>query len=83
MSFKNIKSEQKNNVGLITLDRPAHYNALCQELADELTIALDDFESNPDIGAIVITGNEKAFSAGADLTEIKDHDFEAIYREGA
>ena len=81
MNFKNIKTEQKNNVGLITLDRPAHYNALCQELADELTIALDDFESNPDIGAIVITGNEKAFSAGADLTEIKNKDFEAIYRE--
>ena len=81
MSYKNIIAEQKNNVGLITLDRPAHYNALCQELAEELTKALDDFESNPDIGAIVITGNNKVFSAGADLTQIKDKDFETIYRE--
>ncbi len=81
MSFENIISEQQGNVGLIKLDRPSHYNALCQALADELSTALDAFESNPEIGAIVITGTEKVFSAGADLVEIKEHNFESIYRE--
>ena len=79
MNFKNIISEKKNNVGLITLNRPAQYNALCKALSDELTIALDDFEADSDIGAIVITGSKKVFCAGADLVEIKNKNFEEVF----
>ena len=81
MNFENIISQKKNNVGLITLNRPAQYNALCKALSDELTIALDAFEADSDIGAIVITGSKKAFCAGADLKEIKDKKFNDVFTE--
>lgn len=81
MSFKNILVEQRGVVGLITLNRPAHYNALCMALIRELSTALDDFEANDDIGAIVITGNDKAFAAGADITEMKDKDYMDVFGE--
>lgn len=81
MTFENITSEKKNNVGLITLNRPSYYNALCKALTDELTIALDDFEADDDIGAIVITGSKKVFCAGADLSEIRNKSFNDVYTE--
>ncbi|WP_227816352.1 enoyl-CoA hydratase [Nitrogeniibacter aestuarii] len=67
MSFENILVETRDRVGLITLNRPKALNALNDALVDEMGIALDQFEADENIGAIVITGSEKAFAAGADI----------------
>jgi len=67
MSFHNILVETRGRVGLITLNRPKAMNALNDQVVDELWEALDGFEADEGIGAIVITGSEKAFAAGADI----------------
>ena len=67
-------------VGMITFNRPQQLNALCDTLVEELRQALDDFEASDAIGAIVITGSEKAFAAGADITAIKDFSYMDAYR---
>jgi len=67
VSYENILVETRGRVGLITLNRPKALNALNDVLVDEVGAALDAFESNDNIGAIVITGSEKAFAAGADI----------------
>ncbi|XP_066250077.1 enoyl-CoA hydratase, mitochondrial [Euwallacea similis] len=65
----------KNNVGLITLNRPKALNALCNGLMLEVSKALDSLEANRQIGAIIITGSEKAFAAGADIKEMQNNTF--------
>jgi len=67
MTFENILVDTRGRVGLITLNRPKALNALNDALVDEMGRALDAFESDDSIGAIVITGSEKAFAAGADI----------------
>jgi enoyl-CoA hydratase len=79
MNFENLIVEKRARVGLITLNRPKALNALCAALIGELRDALDLFESDPDIGAIVVTGSEKAFAAGADIKEMKDRTFQDVY----
>lgn len=64
-NFEMIKAEkkgEKQNVGFIQLNRPKALNALCDQLMSELQDALDDFETDKTVGAIVITGSEKAFA---------------------
>ena len=70
-----IAVEQKGRVGLITLNRPKQLNALNPQLMQELGVALQAFDANEGIGAIVITGNEKAFAAGADIGVMKDYSY--------
>jgi len=71
--FQDILVEQPvERVGLIRLNRPQALNALRARLMEELVGALQTFDRDPAIGAIVITGNDKAFSAGADITEMAD-----------
>jgi enoyl-CoA hydratase len=79
MSFNTILLEKRERVGLITLNRPKVLNALCAELVAELERALNDLEADSNIGAIVVTGSEKAFAAGADIKEIKDRDFVDVF----
>jgi enoyl-CoA hydratase/carnithine racemase len=62
-----ILVEVRGSTGLITLNRPKQLNSLCSPLMDELVHALRNFDSDKNVGAIVITGNEKAF-AGKFLT---------------
>ncbi|GAN82121.1 enoyl-CoA hydratase [Acidocella aminolytica 101 = DSM 11237] len=62
----------EGRVGLITLNRPAQMNALNNALMDQLGSALLAFDNDPDVGAIIVTGNEKAFAAGADISEMAD-----------
>jgi len=81
MAQKHIKVETRDAVGLITMDRPKALNALCAELVQELGQALDDFEANDEIGAIVLTGSEKAFAAGADIKEMADKTYMDAYLE--
>src|SRR5262249_18128030 len=79
MSFNTILLEKRDRVGLITLNRPKALNALCAELVAELEQALNELESDPGIGAIVVTGSEKAFAAGADIKEMKDRSFIDVF----
>lgn len=79
MGYEHIIAEKKDSVGLITLNRPKALNALCAALIAELGRALDDMEADDAIGAVVITGSEKAFAAGADIKEMASKDFMDVY----
>lgn len=68
--YKYILSEVKENVGLVTLHRPKALNALCDDLMNELNTQLTIFDQDSSVGAIVITGSDRAFAAGADIKEM-------------
>ena len=72
MTYQNIRVETRGPVALITLDRPKAFNALSDELMNELSQALDGVEADEAIRAIVLTGGEKVFAAGADIKGMKD-----------
>jgi enoyl-CoA hydratase len=82
LSFQNILTETRGRVGLITLNRPRQLNALNDELMNELGAALLAFDADDGIGAIVITGNEKAFAAGADIAAMARWSYMDVYRTG-
>ncbi len=67
MAYQYILTEKQDGVGLIRFNRPKALNALSPELMDELGEALEAFDADPEVGAMVITGNERAFAAGADI----------------
>jgi enoyl-CoA hydratase len=75
MSYEFITTEVKGRVALVTLNRPKQMNALAPKLMQELGAALQAFDADDAVGAIVITGSEKAFAAGADIGAMKDFDF--------
>jgi enoyl-CoA hydratase len=79
MSYEFLTAEQKGRVGVITLNRPKQLNALSPGLMVELGKALFAFDGDAGIGAIVLTGNEKAFAAGADITQMKDFSYMHAY----
>lgn len=72
MKYTSILVDTRGNAGLITLNRPQAYNALNNQLMRELMDALEAFDEDDSIGAMVITGSEKAFAAGADIKELAD-----------
>ncbi|NXK56612.1 ECHM protein, partial [Chauna torquata] len=76
------KAGARGSVGLIRLQRPQALNALCDGLMEELRRALDAFEADAQVGAIVITGSDKAFAAGADIKEMQDKSFQQCYGGG-
>jgi len=80
MGYENILVETRGKVGLITLNRPKALNALNDALMDELGTALKIFDADEGIGAIVITGNEKAFAAGADIGMMATYTFMDVYK---
>jgi enoyl-CoA hydratase len=79
MTYQNILVETRDAVGLIRLNRPAALNALCDALIRELGRALDAFEKDDAIGAVVITGSDKAFAAGADIKEMSGRSYMDVY----
>jgi enoyl-CoA hydratase len=79
MIYENILAETHGKVGLIRINRPQALNALSNAVKDEMSAALDGFERDPAIGAIVITGSEKAFAAGADIKEMADKSFIDVF----
>jgi enoyl-CoA hydratase len=70
--YQNILAEIKGKVGVVTLNRPKSYNALNYPLLSELMDALSEFDDDNNIGSMLITGNEKTFAAGADITHMVD-----------
>ena len=81
MSYEFITGEKKGRVGLITLNRPKQLNALNARLMQELGQAMQAFDADPGIGAILVTGNEKAFAAGADIDAMKEYGFMDAYMQ--
>ncbi|MGB8610145.1 MAG: enoyl-CoA hydratase [Pseudolabrys sp.] len=79
MTYQNIVVEAKGRVGIIRLNRPQALNALNKALIDELTKVVDAFDADDKIGCMLITGNEKAFAAGADIKEMADKPFIEAY----
>jgi len=79
MSYANILVEISDDVGLIRLNRPQALNALNGALIADLNAALRVLAADPAVGAIVLTGSEKAFAAGADIKEMQDKTFSDAY----
>ncbi len=79
MSEPLILVEVHDRVGLLTLNRPKAMNALNDALMDELGEALLKFDTDPAIGAIIITGSDKAFAAGADIADMQDRSYMDVY----
>ena len=75
-----VKVEVLGRVGLLTLDRPKALNALSNEVMDELAQALLAFDADENIGAIVLTGSEKAFAAGADISAMQGWTYMDVYK---
>ncbi len=80
MSYETLIVETRGAVGLITLNRPQALNALNSTVLKELLQAYAAFENDDAIGAIVLTGSERAFAAGADIKEMQPLDFADVYR---
>jgi len=79
MTYETILTETRGAVALITLNRPKALNALSAQLVKELSDALDGYEADAAIGAIVLTGNERAFAAGADIKEMQSKTYVDAY----
>jgi enoyl-CoA hydratase len=80
MAYENLLVETRDRVGLITLNRPKALNALNDALMDELGAALKAFDADENIGAIVLTGSEKAFAAGADIGMMASYSYMDVYK---
>ncbi|KFX64970.1 enoyl-CoA hydratase [Paraburkholderia fungorum] len=80
MAYENILVETRGRVGLVTLNRPKALNALNDALMDELGTALREFDADDAIGAIVVTGSEKAFAAGADIGMMATYTYMDVYK---
>jgi enoyl-CoA hydratase len=79
MTYQHILVETRDRVGLIRLNRPQVMNALNDALNVELTQALAAFDADPGTGAVVITGSDKAFAAGADIGAMAEWDYQKVY----
>lgn len=80
MSYEHILVETRGKVGIIRLNRPQALNALSDSLMDEMGAALLQFDGDDGIGAIVVTGNDKAFAAGADIGAMKDWSYMDVFK---
>ncbi len=81
MNYQDLLVETHGRVGLVRLNRPQRMNALNDALAAELATALAAFDADPGIGAIVITGNDRAFAAGADIGAMAEWTYQKVYAD--
>ena len=81
MSYEFVLAERKGRVGIITLNRPKQLNALNAKLMQELAKALYEFDGDAEVGAIVLTGGDKAFAAGADIAAMRDYSYMDAYMQ--
>ncbi|CAJ1499728.1 enoyl-CoA hydratase [[Mycobacterium] holstebronense] len=79
MTYETILVDRDGRVGTITLNRPQALNALNSQVMNEVTAAAAEFDADPGIGAIIITGSAKAFAAGADIKEMADLSFAEVF----
>ncbi|MFD6858341.1 enoyl-CoA hydratase [Rhodococcus sp. NPDC060090] len=79
--FETILVDRKGRVGIITLNRPKALNALNSQLMHEVVAAVEELDADAEIGAILLTGSEKAFAAGADIKEMAPKTFSEVYGE--
>lgn len=79
--YQNILLKTEGRVGIITLNRPEALNALNAQLGTELLSAARNFDNDPEIGAIIITGSERAFAAGADIKEMAPRSYMEMYTQ--
>jgi enoyl-CoA hydratase len=77
--YGNILVERRGRVGLVTLNRPEALNALNKATLDELVAAVSGMDSDPGVGAVVLTGSGKAFAAGADIKEMASRGYMEMY----
>jgi enoyl-CoA hydratase/carnithine racemase len=80
MPFETLILEKQENVGVVRLNRPEAYNALNDQLMDELTTVLDELEADDMIGAIVLIGSDKAFAAGADIKMMREWSMMDVFK---
>ena len=80
MSYEFILVEKRARVGLITIHRPKQLNALNDSVMSELGSALAEFDADDGVGAMVITGSDKAFAAGADIGAMRDWTYMDVYK---
>mmetsp|Transcript_27119 Transcript_27119/g.81336 ORF Transcript_27119/g.81336 Transcript_27119/m.81336 type:complete len:278 (-) Transcript_27119:63-896(-) len=80
-TYEHVRVERRGDVGLLTLDRPEALNALSSPLMAELNAATKAWDADPEVGAIVLTGSERAFAAGADIKEMAAKTFPQTYSE--
>jgi enoyl-CoA hydratase len=81
MAYDSILVSTDGPVGIITLNRPEALNALNLRLTSQLSEAATAFDADPAIAAIVLTGSDRAFAAGADIKEIKDKTYAEVFEE--
>ena len=81
MSYETILAETRGKVGLITLNRPQALNALNAQIVKEIGQVLDGWETDDQIGCIVVTGSEKVFAAGADIKEMQSKSYMQAYMQ--
>ncbi|MGO4490576.1 enoyl-CoA hydratase [Arthrobacter sp. 2YAF22_2] len=77
--YTNILVERRGRVGLVTLNRPQALNALNKATMDELVAAVTAMDTDPEVGAVVVTGSAKAFAAGADIKEMQSKGYMEMY----
>ncbi|MFK7861132.1 MAG: enoyl-CoA hydratase-related protein [Granulosicoccus sp.] len=75
MTFETILTRVEANVGILTLNRPDSLNALNRQMMNEVKEVIHAWDKDPDVRAIVLTGSEKSFAAGADIKEMLDVEF--------
>ena len=75
MKLENIVFKKENNVAIVELNRPKYLNALCDNLIKELNLVLDTIENDDSMKVLVLTGSDKAFAAGADISEMYEKEF--------
>jgi enoyl-CoA hydratase/carnithine racemase len=79
--MSHIRSERRDAVGIITLDRPEKRNALSPELMEELAAAVEAFDSDNELRCIVIAGNDDVFAAGADIKAMAERAFQDVIEQ--
>ena len=81
MTEKNVLTETRENVIIATLNRPDALNALNDQLMDDLSLIVDEYEKNNDLKCLILTGSEKAFAAGADIKQMQPNSYMDVYKE--
>ncbi len=79
MGYETILTDINDRVATIRFNRPDALNALNSQVTEEVVDAATTFDADPSIGAIMVTGNERAFAAGADIKELMQHDYASMY----